>query len=270
MIRTEERNPRTTHIDSMSTYDMVSLMAEENFSAFNAVKNATLEITRAVDIIDTAMKQGGRLIYIGAGTSGRLGVLDAVECPPTFGVAPETVVGIIAGGKERMFCAAENAEDILERGREDVCSLNLTETDVLVGISAAGNAAYVIEGVREAKRKKASTIGLTCNPRALLKEVCDCMIVTDTGPEVISGSTRLNAGTAHKLVLNMLSTSAMIKQGYVYENMMINLRGSNEKLRKRQTYILSEICNITLDEAEKLLKKSNRNIKEAIKLKKGE
>ena len=163
-----------------------------------------------------------------------------------------------------MFRAAENEEDISERGKRDVENNGISDKDVLVGISASGNAAYVVEALKEAKRRKAVTIGLTCNNDALIREVSDCTIVTDTGSEVISGSTRLNAGTAHKIVLNILSTCSMVKQGYVYENMMINLKGTNEKLKKRQIFIVSELCDITLGEAEKLLNSADGNIKAAV------
>ena len=270
MLDTERRNPKTTHIDKMSTREMLNAIQEENIYAVNAVGNALDSIEKAVDVITKAFEQGGRLIYIGAGTSGRTGIIDATECPPTFGVDPQKVVGIIAGGRDSVFKASENAEDQGEEGIKDLKNVGLTEKDVVVGISAAGGANYVIEALRYAKSVGCVTIGLTSNKETPLDKVPDISIVTQTGAEVITGSTRMKAGTAQKLVLNMLSTCPMIKMGHVYENLMINLNATNIKLYGRMKRIVSDVLEISQDEAEKLLISANWNIKKAIRIYKGE
>ena len=266
MLRTEMRNPNTTHIDKMSTMEMLQVIQAENINAVNAVGAQLKNIGKAVDAITEAFNAGGRLIYMGAGTSGRTGVIDATECPPTFGVAPGQVVGIIAGGKETMFRASENQEDNAEAGVKDLKEKELTGKDVVVGVSAAGGAAYVIGGLEYAKSLGCVTVGLTSNAGTLLDQTADISIVCDTGPEVITGSTRMKAGTSQKLVLNMLSTCPMIKTGKVYENLMINLSATNEKLIQRMKRIVSEITGITTDEAEKYLQQSDWNIRKAIAL----
>ena len=266
MLRTEMRNPNTTHIDKMSTMEMLQVIQAENINAVNAVGAQLENIGKAVDAITEAFNAGGRLIYMGAGTSGRTGVIDATECPPTFGVAPGQVVGIIAGGKETMFRASENQEDNAEAGVKDLKEKELTGKDVVVGVSAAGGAAYVIGGLEYAKSLGCVTVGLTSNAGTLLDQTADISIVCDTGPEVITGSTRMKAGTSQKLVLNMLSTCPMIKTGKVYENLMINLSATNEKLIQRMKRIVSEITGITTDEAEKYLQQSDWNIRKAIAL----
>lgn len=258
------------HIDKMTTEQMVNVMAEESYNAVKAVEAAKAEIAKAVDVISEAVANGGRLIYIGAGTSGRLGVLDASECPPTFGVPNDCVVGIIAGGMECMFKASENAEDIGSAGEIDIDKENCSEKDVVVGISAAGSAEYVLSALRKASQIGAATVGISCNPDVPLKDACDIFICIDSGPEVITGSTRLNAGTAQKITMNILSTCAMIKNGHVYENMMINLKRSNEKLKGRQQRIVSDICGIDVGAAEKLLSENDFNIRKAVESYKGE
>lgn len=247
MLKTEMRNPNTLHIDQMSTLDMLDCMNRENAVAVAAVGDALPDVARAVDAVAQALANGGRLIYMGAGTSGRLGVIDAAECPPTFGVSPDTVVGIIAGGRECMFRAAESQEDDGAAGVADLKKNNLTARDVVVGISAAGGASYVIGALEYAASIGCTTVGITSNADTLLDKTAHISIVTDTGAEVITGSTRLKAGTAQKLVLNMISTCAMIKCGHVYENLMINLRPTNEKLRGRMVRIVAAILDV--DEA---------------------
>ncbi len=242
MIPTEMRNPHTTHIDKATTMEMLTMIQAENIRAAESVGEVLPEIAKAVDVISEGMRRGGRLIYIGAGTSGRLGVLDASECPPTFGVDRELVSGIIAGGEDCMFRAAEGAEDSGENGVADLSAKALTEADCVVGISAAGNAAYVAEALKYARTVGCITIGVTSNPEGRLAKESDIAIVTDTGAEPITGSTRMKAGTAQKLVLNMLSTCAMIKMGNVCENLMINLRPTNQKLRRRVISIVKELC----------------------------
>ena len=265
MSKTEMRNPATMHIDKASTEEIMRLIQNENLYAVNALEAALPAIAKAADCIEEGMRAGGRLIYIGAGTSGRLGVLDAVECPPTYGVPQELVVGIIAGGKERMFTAAENAEDKSATGVEDLKEKNLKPADRIVGISAAGNAAYVADALRYAREQGCKTIGITCNAGSRLDLESDISIVTDTGAEVVTGSTRMKAGTAHKMVLNMLSTCVMIKLGHVYENLMVNLKPSNIKLKARVVSIVSEIVPCDRTRAEQLLEENDWSIKQVIK-----
>ena len=264
MLKTEMRNPLTMNFDKMSTEEMVSVMTLENANAVRAVEAASGSIAKAIDTVAEAFSNGNRLFFIGAGTSGRLGVLDASECPPTFGVSPDMVQGIIAGGKECMFRAAENAEDLSINGRNDVISYGIRAGDVLVGISVAGNAAYVREALRTAKELGAHTVALTCNDKAQISEFADISIVTDTGAEVLTGSTRLKAGTAHKMVLNMITTCAMTKIGNVYENLMINLRPTNDKLRERTIRIVQEILGCKRDEAIEKLENNEWNIRRAV------
>lgn len=264
MLKTEMRNPLTMNFDKMSTEEMVSVMTLENANAVRAVEAASGSIAKAIDTVAEAFSNGNRLFFIGAGTSGRLGVLDASECPPTFGVSPDMVQGIIAGGKECMFRAAENAEDLSINGRDDVISYGIRAGDVLVGISVAGNAAYVRESLRTAKELGAHTVALTCNDKAQISEFADISIVTDTGAEVLTGSTRLKAGTAHKMVLNMITTCAMTKIGNVYENLMINLRPTNDKLRDRTIRIVQEILGCKRDEAIEKLENNEWNIRRAV------
>jgi N-acetylmuramic acid 6-phosphate etherase len=258
------RNEKTMHIDRAATSEMISLLHEENYNAVRAIDGALPEIERAVDMIADRMAKGGRLIYIGAGTSGRLGVLDATECPPTFGVPREMVMGIIAGGEKCMFQSAEAEEDNYESGMRDLKDKLLTSDDVVVGISAAGNAQYVIGALDYANGIGCETVGITSNEDTLITKCAKNSIITDTGAEVITGSTRMKAGTAQKIVLNMLSTVAMIKLGNVYENMMINLRPTNDKLKKRMIRIVTEIVGVNAQEAETLLEKSNWNIRVAV------
>ena len=263
MLKTEQRNPKSTHIDKMSTLDMVKLMSEENYVAVKAVEDAAESIAEAVDAIALSMENGGRLYYIGAGTSGRLGVLDASECPPTFGVSPDLVSGIIAGGYDCLVKASEGGEDSYENGVLDVKD-RLRAGDVIVGISAAGGAKYVLGALEWARANGCITVGVTSNNDSPLAKNSDIAIFTDTGAEIITGSTRLKAGTAQKLVLNILSTAAMVKTGRVYENLMINLRPTNEKLRRRVISIVCEIKKINEDEAIALLDANDWSIRKAV------
>lgn len=258
------RNPATTHIDRMSTQEMLSVIAAENYNAARAVEEAVPSITLAVDAITESFRQGGRLFFIGAGTSGRLGILDAVECPPTYGVPYDMVNGIIAGGPDCVFRASENAEDLEEKGILDIEKHGVRAGDVVVGISVAGGAAYVVGALKKAHSLGAVTVALTCNEHTPLEQVSDICICTDTGAEVITGSTRMKAGSAHKMVLNMLTTCAMVKVGNVYENMMINLKPTNIKLRKRMIQIVCDICGCEAEEAESLLERNGWKIREAI------
>ena len=264
ILKTEMRNPNTTNIDRMTTAEMLECIQKENENAVLSVRKALGKIEIACEIIAEKLSQGGRLIYVGAGTSGRLGVLDASECPPTFGVPKEMVVGIIAGGEKCMFQAAEREEDNYKSGINDLKDKHLEKNDVVVGISAAGNAQYVIGALDYANELGCETIGITSNEDTLITKCAKVSIISDTGAEVITGSTRMKAGTAQKIILNMLSTVAMIKLGNVYENMMINLRPTNDKLTLRMIRIVTEIISVSEEEAKKLLEESNWNIRTAI------
>lgn len=264
MLNTEKRNPNSTHIDKMSSLEMVKVIQQENVNAALAVEKALPQIAKAIDQISERINKGGRLFYIGCGTSGRLGILDASECPPTYGVSPDMVVGLISGGDKAIRNAVEGAEDNFEAGFNDISKYNLTENDSIVGISVAGGAQYVLGALKAAKENKALTIGLTSNENCKINEFADLYILTDTGAEVVTGSTRMKAGTAHKMVLNMLSTCVMIKYGRVYENYMIYFKPVNVKLRDRMIRIVSEIANVSYNEAEERLKKNDWEIKNAI------
>ena len=264
ILKTEMRNPDTTNIDRMTTAGMLKSIQKENENAVLSVRKALGKIEIACDIIAEKLSEGGRLIYIGAGTSGRLGVLDATECPPTYGVPRDMVIGIIAGGDKCMFQSAEGEEDIYENGIRDLKEKCLTKKDVVVGISASGNAKYVIGALDYANELGCETIGITSNENTYITKSAKISIVSDTGAEVITGSTRMKAGTAQKVILNMLSTVAMIKLGNVYENMMINLRPTNDKLRLRMIRIVTEITGVNEEEAERLLIKSDWNIRKAV------
>ena len=253
MLKTEMRNEASMHIDRMDTVSMLEVINRENMNAVRAVEAATKEIAAVCDAVAERFELGGRLFYIGAGTSGRLGVIDAAECPPTFGVPRTQVVGIIAGGDIALKQAQENVEDNPDAGIEDLKSYGFCKQDVLVGISAAGNARYVTNAVEYANLLGAITIGVTSNEESMLDRLSAISICTDTGAEVITGSTRLKAGTAQKLVLNMLSTVSMIQCGYVYENMMVNLKPTNNKLKMRMIGIVCEILKCDEKKAECLL-----------------
>lgn len=263
MLKTEMRNPKTTHIDEMSVHDMVKVINEENYNAVKAVEDASPQIEKAINAVVAGLERGGRLFYVGAGTSGRIGVMDAAECPPTYGVDKNLVIGIIAGGYGCMTRAAEQEEDSYEQGVEDVKKYDITKNDRVVGISASGGAAYVIGALEYAKAQGAVTIGVTSNVSPL-SEKSDVAIITDTGAEVVTGSTRMKAGTAQKLVLNAISTAAMIKTGKVYQNLMINLKPSNKKLKDRMIRITAEILGVDNAVAEQKLEENGWNIRSAV------
>ncbi|MBQ9784991.1 MAG: N-acetylmuramic acid 6-phosphate etherase [Clostridia bacterium] len=264
MLKTEMRNKHTTHIDRMSSFEMLAHMQRENLRAALAVESELKTIARVVDGIVARMKKGGRLFYVGCGTSGRLGVLDASECPPTFGTSPDTVIGIIAGGDRALRTAAEGAEDSRESGYADLAHYAPTELDTVVGISAAGGASYVLGAFDRAKESGAYRVALSCNEGCPIEQAADVGIHPDTGAEVIAGSTRMKAGTAHKMILNMISTSVMVQMGYVYENLMINLRPTNEKLRRRMIGIVSELAGVDASKAEALLTAGVFDIRRAL------
>ena len=264
MSRTEMRNPKSKHIDKASTKEMLSIINEENMNSVKAVEDALPQIELACDIAAETIAAGGRIFYVGAGTSGRLAVTDASECPPTFGVNYETVIAVIAGGPSAVFKAAENVEDSAELGEKDLLVHNLTSKDTVVGISASGNAAYVVSALKAAKRIGCKIISLSCNEICKIAEIADVAIFTDTGAEVVTGSTRMKAGNAQKMVLNMISTCAMIKTGKVYENLMINLKPTNIKLKKRMIGIVGEILGTDETVSERLLEENDWNIRKAV------
>ena len=264
MLKTEMRNEASRHIDRMDTLSMVRLINEENANAVKAVEAALPQIAAVCDQVAECFEKGGRLFYIGAGTSGRLGVIDAAECPPTFGVPRDQVIGIIAGGEKCMVQAAEAQEDDGNAGVEDLRKYDLCSKDMVVGISASGGAAYVVGALTYANAVGAVSVSLSSNRDTPMEAVAKMAIVVDTGAEVITGSTRMKSGTAQKLVLNMLSTCAMVKTGKVYENMMINLRPSNQKLTKRMIRIVCEIKGCDEETAERLLEENDWVIRKAV------
>ena len=264
MLKTETRNEASMHIDQMDTLSMVRLMNQENRNSVDAVEAALEQVAAVCDAVAACFDKGGRLFYVGAGTSGRLGVMDAAECPPTFGVPREQVVGIIAGGEKCMVQAAEAQEDDAEAGIRDLQKYRLCNKDIVVGISASGGAAYVVGALEYANSVGAVSVSLCSNADSPMERVAKLSIVTDTGPEVITGSTRLKSGTAQKLVLNMISTCAMVKTGKVYENMMINLKPSNQKLKARVVRIVCQILGCDPDTAETLLEENGWSIRQAV------
>ena len=263
MLKTETRNEASMHIDQMDTLSMVRLMNQENRNSVDAVEAALEQVAVVCDAVAACFDKGGRLFYVGAGTSGRLGVMDAAECPPTFGVPKDQVIGIIAGGEKCMVQAAESQEDDAEAGARDLQKYELCHKDIVVGISASGGAAYVVGALEYANSVGAISVSLCNNAGSPMEKVAKLSIVTDTGPEVITGSTRLKSGTAQKLVLNMISTCAMVKTGKVYENMMINLKPSNQKLKARVIRILCQILGCDPNTAQTLLEENDWNIRQA-------
>lgn len=256
ILATEQRNPYTTHIDTMSTPDMLRAMNAENLLAPLAVERAIDAIVPLVDHTAQAMRQGGRLFYVGAGTSGRLGVLDASECPPTFGVAPDRVIALLAGGPDAMFHANAAEEDNEAQGAADLNAYAPTPLDTVVGISAAGAAAYVIGAMRAAREAGAATASICCNTHVPMEKLADYPICVQTGAEAITGSTRLKAGSAQKMVLNLISTGVMIRLGKVYENYMVAVTPTNEKLRRRAVSMICSLTGCTEDCARAQLERS--------------
>lgn len=264
MSNTEKRNPYSTHIDKMTALEMAEVMQRENVNAALAVEAVLPQIAEAIDQIGKRINQGGRLFYIGCGTSGRLGVLDASECPPTYGVSPDLVVGIIAGGDATLRKSSEGAEDNAAAGRADLEAYQLTAQDTVVGLSVAGNAAYVVAALEYAKEVDALAIAIACNADCKINRIADIAITPDTGAEVITGSTRMKAGTAQKMILNMLSTGAMIKYGRVYENFMIHVKPVNIKLRARCISIVQQILDCSAQEAEQRLEVHQWDIRSTV------
>jgi len=263
-LETEKRNPATTAIDQMSALEIARVMNAEDATVAAAVQRELPQIARAIEGITARLRQGGRLVYVGAGTSGRLGVLDASECPPTFSTPPDLVVGWIAGGPEALTRSIEGAEDSAEAGRADAARLDIAAADALVGIAASGRTPYVLGAVACANERGALTIGLACNADTPLAHMTDIMIAPVVGPEVIGGSTRLKAGTAQKMVLNMLSTGAMILLGKTYGNLMVDMQPTNGKLRRRAVAIVREATGLREPAAEALLHAADGEVKTAI------
>jgi len=261
---TEKINQNTINIDVSSSEEIVEMINKEDFNAVLSVQKVLPQISKAVDIIAENFQKGGRLIYFGAGTSGRLGVLDASECPPTFSVPEEMVVGVIAGGDRALRHAIEGAEDKIDLAQEDFKKQNISKNDTIISISASGNASYVVEILRLAKETGCKTIAVTSNPDAKTKHYADIFICAETGAEVISGSTRMKAGTSQKLILNMLTTASMVKIGKVYKNYMIDVKPTNEKLKLRAARIVADICKVAEEKSLEVLKNNNYKIKHAI------
>ena len=261
---TEARNPASERIDTLSPLEIVRLMNAEDAGVAAAVGREAVAIARAIEVTSERLRAGGRLVYLGAGTSGRLGVLDAAECPPTFSTPPELVVGIIAGGYTALTRAVEGAEDHPGSAENDLRQVNLSERDVLVGIATSGRTPYVIGGLQYARSVGAYAIGLACNDGPAIASAADLMITPVVGPEVISGSTRLKAGTATKLVLNMISTGTMIRLGKTYGNLMVDLKATNTKLVARTRRIVAELTGLTEEQAEEQLARCGGELKTAV------
>lgn len=263
-LTTECRNEKTMRLDEMKTLDLLEVMNEEDRKVAYCVQKEIPKIAKAVEMIVAAMKRGGRLIYIGAGTSGRIGLLDAVECPPTFNTDPNEVIGLIAGGESAFIKAVEGAEDSFTLSIEDLKEIQLTKEDVVVGIAASGRTPYVIAGLNYANQLGAGTVSISCNKESEIGKIATIAIEVVNGPEVLTGSTRLKAGTAQKLVCNMISTASMVGVGKVYGNLMVDLQLTNEKLVERAKRIIMDATECSYEMAEEYLIKANKQPKIAI------
>ena len=261
---TEQRNPNSMQLDSLSAQELVALINREDQQVALAVEKCLPQIASAVEKIVTAFERGGRLVYVGAGTSGRLGVLDASECPPTYGVKPEMVVGLIAGGDHALRHPIEGAEDNVQQGQADLEEIDFSARDVLVGIAASGRTPYVLGALNYAKQLGATTVSIASNPNSKMAEVADIAIETVVGPEVLTGSSRMKSGTAQKLVLNMLTTASMVLIGKCYQNLMVDIQASNEKLKARALKIVMEATECDNETAANVLAKANGQVKLAI------
>ncbi|MDO4538315.1 MAG: N-acetylmuramic acid 6-phosphate etherase [Coriobacteriales bacterium] len=263
-LSTEQRNERSLQLDQMSALEIVQTMNREDEQVAHAVREVLPQVAQAVELAAASLKRGGRLIYLGAGTSGRLGLLDAVECPPTFGTSPDTVVGLMAGGDRAFVKAVEGAEDKPDLCQAQLQALDLTKDDLVVGIAASGRTPYVLGGLAYARTLGCATVALACVRNSAIGQAADVAIEPVCGPEVLSGSTRLKAGTAQKMVLNMISTGAMVRIGKVYQNLMVDVQQTNEKLRLRARHIVCEACACSAERAEKSLREAQGNVKVAI------
>lgn len=263
-LATEMRNKASTNIDNMSTAEILNLINKEDMSVAQRVQEILPQIEETIEMVCHSLKHGGRLFYVGAGTSGRIGILDAVECPPTFSTPPELVQGVMAGGMKAIEKAVEGAEDSEDIGAKDLQERNLTELDIVIGIAASGRTPYVIGALKYANEVGASTVSLSSNKNSIISQYADVKLEVITGPEVITGSTRMKAATAHKMILNMITSTSMIKIGKVYENLMVDVSVSNKKLKERAKRILSTITNVSYEEAGEFLGLSNYEVKPAI------
>jgi len=261
LLTTEEYNPKSTTLDEMSINEILTTMNEEDQTIATAVQKVIPHIEKTVSKVVNAFKNGGRLIYIGAGTSGRIGVLDAVECPPTFSTSPELVQAVLAGGEGAMFNAVEGAEDDELLGASDLQKLDITNQDVIIGIAASGRTPYVKGALIYANSCGATTVSLVSNEQSMISNYADINIEVVTGPEILTGSTRLRAATAHKIILNMISTTAMIKTGKVYKNFMVDLNASNYKLRERAKKMVCSITDVSYEDAEEVLNQTDFDVK---------
>ena len=260
----EKQNPNTDDLDKLSSLELVGAINEQDKLVPLAVEKELPQIAKAVDAITEAFSQGGRLLYVGAGTSGRLGILDASECPPTFGVDESMVVGVIAGGHEAVFRSQEGAEDSVERGKSDLVQQKLCDKDVVVGIAASGRTPYVVGALEYANKTASHTVALSCNPDSAIAAIADIAISPVVGPEALAGSTRMKSGTAQKLVLNMLTTASMVRIGKCYKNLMVDVRASNEKLLARAIRIVMQATQCSEGDAAIVLQASENNVKAAI------
>jgi N-acetylmuramic acid 6-phosphate etherase len=260
----ETRNPQTMDLDALSTLELVTRFNQQDALVAGAVQATLPDVARAVDAAAASLKAGGRIIYMGAGTSGRLGVLDASECPPTFGVPHGLVVGLIAGGPGALLKAVEGAEDNARFGEDDLQALKLTAQDLVVGLAASGRTPYVIGGLKFARRTGCTTVAISCNPDSPVAHEADIAISPVVGPEALTGSTRLKSGTAQKLVLNMISTGAMVKFGKVYQNLMVDMKATNVKLVDRACRMLMEATGVAREQAQAVLKQTDYDVKPAI------
>ncbi|MBD7944626.1 N-acetylmuramic acid 6-phosphate etherase [Psychrobacillus sp. Sa2BUA9] len=263
-LSTERHNPKTKELDMMSVTEILHIMNEEDQKVANAITRILPKIENAIEIVYEKLSAQGRLFYMGAGTSGRLGLLDAAECPPTFSTDPNMVQAVLAGGLDAVMVAVEGAEDNFELGIADLKDKKFSSNDVVIGIAASGRTPYVAGGLSYAQSIGAKTISLTSNTESLISTYADVAIEVDTGPEILTGSTRLKAATAHKMVLNMISTVAMIRLGKVYKNLMVDVRASNHKLQERAKKIVCEATGFTYEEAELALEETEYNVKQAI------
>lgn len=263
-LDTEQRNPNTQSIDLASPKEIATLINNEDKHVAAQVEKRIDRIAEAIAITAEALQEGGRLIYAGAGTSGRLGILDAAECPPTFGTHPDKIIGLIAGGKEAMFVAQEGAEDYEQNGRDALQEIQLSEKDVVCGLAASGRTPYVHGALKEAKERRCKTFFVTTVPADQITIEVDVLIDIPVGPEAIMGSTRMKSATAQKMVLNMITTGAMIRQGKVYENVMVDLMLTNEKLKERAKRIIMMFTDVSYEKAAELLKESGGHVKTAL------
>lgn len=263
-LKTEQTNRASVNLDLRSSLEIARIINSEDAKVAGAVKRALPQIAKAIDLIATSLSRGGRLIYVGAGTSGRIAALDAVECPPTFSTRPDAVQFVMAGGRKALASAAETNEDSRASGEREIAKKKPGKNDVVVGIAASGRTPFTVAAIEQARRSGADTVAVTCNRNSPLEKAADLAIVTEVGPEVVSGSTRMKAGTAQKMVLNTLSTGAMVRLGFVYGNLMVNVRPRNKKLRERTMTIVERESKIRRKDARRALKSSGNSVAVAL------